>query len=140
MRFRGFAEGIVLERLAVALTPVIAELIADIAEFKFLELEPDRAHELPNSSLLQAFPRQVGLDAPRRVLLLSPSDKGLTTVVAATAAAAADDRRFDATRCNEIGAEAAVAEAAGIWQELESGMFAPRLIWSTHEQTTARER
>ena len=60
-RFREFVQYEIMERLPVAMTPVLAEVIADIAEFKFVELQPDKAESLLSSSLLKQFPSKLDL-------------------------------------------------------------------------------
>ena len=49
------------ERSIVAFTPILAELLADAVEYKFLMHHPDQGHLLPSSSLLKDFPSKLDL-------------------------------------------------------------------------------
>ena len=60
-KLRQFIDAEFYERSIVAFTPIIAELLADAVEYKFLMLHPDAAHLLPSSSLLKAFPSKLDL-------------------------------------------------------------------------------
>ncbi len=60
-KLQEFIDAELYERAIIAFTPILAELLADAVEYKFLELYPDEAHLLPSSSLLKAFPSKLDL-------------------------------------------------------------------------------
>ncbi|NRA68026.1 MAG: hypothetical protein HRU19_26320 [Pseudobacteriovorax sp.] len=51
-----FVTDTIMERLPIALAPVIAEMLADIVECKFLKTNPELAHRLPSSSVFKSKP------------------------------------------------------------------------------------
>ena len=60
-KLQQFIDAELYERSIIAFTPILAEMLADVVEYKFLELHPERAHLLPSSSLLKAFPSKLDL-------------------------------------------------------------------------------
>jgi hypothetical protein len=130
-RFREYAQAVVLQRLPVALTPVLAELVADMAEYKFLELVPERADELPNSSLLQAFPSKLDLMLQDVFFYFRQATKALRLWTQHASRQQQTVAELVARGATAVSAEAAVAQAVAIWQELESERFAAELRWST---------
>ncbi len=131
--FRDFALGLVLQRLAISLTPVIAELIADIAEFQFLELEPQRADELPNSSLLQSFPAKLDLMLQDVFFYFRQASKVLRLWAQSCSRQRQTIEALGRHGASQSAAEIAVAQAVEVWQQLESGLLAPNMIWTTHD-------
>ena len=60
-KLQQFIDAELYERAITAFTPILAEMLADVVEYKFLELHPEQAHLLPSSSLLKAFPSKLDL-------------------------------------------------------------------------------
>ena len=58
---RRFIDDEVYERSVIALTPVVAEILADIVEYKFLALHPEKDELLPSSSLFKNYPSKFDL-------------------------------------------------------------------------------
>lgn len=56
-----FIDAELYERSIIAFTPILAEMLADVVEYKFLKLHPDQAHLMPSSSLLKSFPSKLDL-------------------------------------------------------------------------------
>ena len=61
VKLQQFIDAELYERKIIAFTPILAELLADVVEYKFLELYPEQEHLLPSSSLLKAFPSKLDL-------------------------------------------------------------------------------
>ena len=61
VKLQQFIDAELYERKIIAFTPILAELLADVVEYKFLELHPEQEHLLPSSSLLKAFPSKLDL-------------------------------------------------------------------------------
>ncbi len=61
VKLQRFIDAELYERSIIAFTPILAEMLADVVEYKFLELHPEQAHLLPSSSLLKAFPSKLDL-------------------------------------------------------------------------------
>lgn len=60
-KLTGFIDAELYERSIIAFTPILAEMLADVVEYKFLQLHPEQAHLMPSSSLLKAFPSKLDL-------------------------------------------------------------------------------
>ena len=58
---RRFIDDEIYERSVVALTPTVAEILADIVEYKFLTLHPGKEKLLPSSSLFKNYPTKFDL-------------------------------------------------------------------------------
>jgi len=56
-----FIDAELYERSIIAFTPILAEMLADVVEYKFLQLFPEQAHLMPSSSLLKDFPSKLDL-------------------------------------------------------------------------------
>ena len=61
VKLQQFISAELYERAIIAFTPILAEMLADVVEYKFLELYPEQEHLLPSSSLLKAFPSKLDL-------------------------------------------------------------------------------
>ena len=61
VKLQHFIDAELYERAIIAFTPILAELLADVVEYKFLELHAEQEHLLPSSSLLKAFPSKLDL-------------------------------------------------------------------------------
>lgn len=60
-KLQQFINAELYERAIIAFTPILAEMLADVVEYKFLELYPEQEHLLPSSSLLKGFPSKLDL-------------------------------------------------------------------------------
>ncbi len=60
-RAKAFFHGEVQQRLGLMFTHVLAELIADVAEFKFVSDHPDLSTQLPSSSIFKDLPTKLDL-------------------------------------------------------------------------------
>ena len=60
-KLTAFIDAELYERSIIAFTPILAEMLADVVEYKFLQLHPEQADLLPSSSLLKAFPSKLDL-------------------------------------------------------------------------------
>jgi hypothetical protein len=131
--FRRFVAAELAERLPVAMSAVLAELVADVAEFKFLALAPHRAAEMPSSSWLREHPALLDLTLQDLPFYFSQATKVFRLW------ARSDSRRqlaideLVAGGASRSAAAAAVARAVAVWRELEAGPFAARLAWSPVE-------
>ncbi|MCP4191488.1 MAG: hypothetical protein GY768_12755 [Planctomycetaceae bacterium] len=123
-QFHDFVEGKIVERLPVAMTPVLAEVIADLAEFKYTELHPDKAENLLSSSLLKTLPSKLDL-----IMQDVPYYFKQATKIFRLWANRADRHQRTIEQLVSVGAtpEAAkreVSRAVAIWRELEATTFA----------------
>ena len=60
-RAKQFFHGEVCQRLGLLFTHLLGELVADIAEFKFVWTNPNAAHELPSTSAFTDYPTNLDL-------------------------------------------------------------------------------
>ena len=56
-----FIDAELYERSIIAFTPILAEMLADVVEYKFLQLHPGQSHLMPSSSLLKDYPSKLDL-------------------------------------------------------------------------------
>ncbi len=56
-----FIDAELYERAVTAFTPILAEMLADVVEYKFLKLHPEQVHLMPSSSLLKDYPSKLDL-------------------------------------------------------------------------------
>lgn len=56
-----FIDAELYERSIISFTPILAEMLADVVEYKFLRLHPEQAHLMPSSSLLKEYPSKLDL-------------------------------------------------------------------------------
>lgn len=135
-RFRAFAARMVAARLPVAVTPVLAELLADVTEFKVLaDADPSRAADasfLPSSSLLASFPAKLDL-------LIQDLDFYFKQATKALRLWAKQPRRYEATIEELIAAggdaqqaAAAVERARQEYQQLAAEALSAAPQWRPH--------
>lgn len=129
-RFRQFVLGELAERLPVALSAVLAEMMADVAEFKVLALAPGQAESMPSSSLFRIFPSKLDLTLQDLPFYFSQATK-----VFRLWARSAERRGQTCAELVRAGAapqaaEKAVQQAATQWEEMAEGLLAPKLDWS----------
>lgn len=60
-KLRTFINAELYERSIIAFTPILAEMLADVVEYKFILLYPEQGHLLPSSSLLKDYPSKLDL-------------------------------------------------------------------------------
>ncbi len=127
--FRRFVTWKITARLPVAMTPVLAEVIADIAEFKFVDLRPDKADSLLSSSLMRLFPSKLDLIMIDVPLYFSQATKVFRLWASKPKR---QQRLIDELVDHGATPEAARAasdQAVGIWNEMATGLFAPTMQW-----------
>lgn len=127
--FRQFVLGELAERLPVALSAVLAEMMADVAEFKVLALQPGHAEEMPSSSLFRIFPAKLDLTLQDLPFYFSQATKVFR--LWAKSAERREKTRDELIRAGAApqAAEIAVQQAVAQWEEMSEGLFAPRLAW-----------
>jgi hypothetical protein len=133
-RFRRFVRAELAERLGVAMTAVLAELVADVAEFKLLADAPHEPDLLPSSSLFKLLPSKLDL-----TMQDVPFYFGQATKVFRLWAKSAQRRQRTVQELVQGGAmkeaaEAAVARAVAVWEELAAGQFSQELRWEEAEK------
>lgn len=60
-KFRAFVDAEISERIPAAMTPVLAELMADVVEYRVIEEQPILSKVMPNSSLFKSMPAKLDL-------------------------------------------------------------------------------
>ncbi len=56
-----FIDAELYERSIIAFTPILAEMLADVVEYKFIQRYPEQAYLMPSSSLLKEYPSKLDL-------------------------------------------------------------------------------
>ena len=125
-RFRRFVDLEVAERLPIAMTPVLAEVLADVAEFKLLET--NRTDEISTSSALKTFPAKLDLTMRDVTYYFRQATK----VFRLWASRPQRQERtvqqlIEEREATESAARLAVEHAVSIWKELEQDWLAPQI-------------
>jgi hypothetical protein len=118
------------ERLPVAMTPVFAEMLADVVEFKFLDTNPALSEAMPSSSFFKFMPTKLDLMLQDIPFYFGQATKAFRLL--------ASDPKRQAALAGELvreGGEAraaarAVADAVRVWQDLERDVYAAELRWT----------
>ncbi len=126
-RFRRFVQNELAERLGVAMTAVLAELIADVAEFKLLADSPD---VLPSSSLFKLLPSKLDLVLQDVPFYFNQATKVFRLWAKSPQRQQRTVQELLQSGASTEAANAAVARAREIWEELAAGQFSPQLRWS----------
>jgi hypothetical protein len=127
--FRQFVHGEVCERLPVALSAVLAEIMADVAEFKFLAENPQARGRLPTSSRLPLFPAKLDLTFQDIPFYFSQATKVFRNWAKQPAQRERTIAQLVARGASPDAAGRAVALATEIWNEMAAGFYAPVLAW-----------
>ncbi len=128
-RFKGFVHAEIAERLPVALSGVLAEMMADAAEYKFLKLHPDKADALPSTSLFKFFPTKLDLTIRDMAFYFSQATKTIRLWAEGTNRQQKTNDELVRNGASSEAANAAVARAVAIWSDLDAWAYAPRLCW-----------
>ncbi|MBI3469093.1 MAG: hypothetical protein HY000_39315 [Planctomycetes bacterium] len=128
-KFRRFVNAELAERLPVALTAVLAEIMADVAEYKFLALHPDQAEAMPSSSVFKFCPSKLDLTLHDATFYFSQATKVFR--LWAEHVPRRQKTRDELVRrgVTPEAAEAAVERAVAVWQELAAWNYAPQPLW-----------
>jgi hypothetical protein len=127
--FNSFVHAELSERLTVAMTAVLAEVMADVAEFKVTTLHPAGSDILPTSSGLEAFPAKLDLTLSDIPFYFSQA----TRVFRQWSERPARQQRTVAELISR-GAQAdqartAVDQAVQCWKRLEETVYQPSVAW-----------
>lgn len=128
-KFREFAMAEVCQRLPVALSAVLAEMLADVAEFKFLVEHPDLAALLPTSSHLPEYPALLDLTMADIPFYFAQATKVFRSWSEQPQRQARLIEQLVRAGGTRESAERAVDRAVQIWNELKDGYFRPELSW-----------
>ncbi len=123
-------------RLPVALTPIFAEMLADVVEFKFLADHPDLLEKMPSSSPYKFFPTKIDLlmqdvpfyfgqaTKPLRHLCTQPKhQESLTQLFAKTLSS---DFGLSEDQSSRGGANL-TQQVIAVWQALEAKFYKPKI-------------
>ncbi|MBI3319205.1 MAG: hypothetical protein HYZ89_01270 [Candidatus Omnitrophica bacterium] len=131
--FRRFVHALLADRLPVTLSAVLAEMMADVAEYKFLTLHPSQADWMPSSSLFKLFPTKLDLTLRDVQFYFGQATKIFRLW-------AKDSKRRERTRDELIHAGWVPAAAGAMvecavqeWEALARGYYAPCLWWEPVE-------
>jgi|GEM_PF-1539128 len=129
-RFRRFAELEVAERLPAALAPVIAELLADVAEFKIVD---EKSTAMPTSSALKHYPAKLDLTMRDVLFYFSQATKVFRLWANRNQRQTRTADQLVALGAAPAAAERCVQRAVALWNELEEDRFAAKLCFDEHD-------
>ncbi|MEM7311869.1 MAG: hypothetical protein AAF497_01835, partial [Planctomycetota bacterium] len=132
-QFKRFVDLEVAERLPVAMTPVLAEILADVAEYKLVATAttPDMA----NSSALKKFPAKLDLTLRDVFYYFRQSTKVFRLWAARNDRQEKTVAQLVARGASGAAAKTAVDEAAAYWKRLESEWMAARMSFEAKEDS-----
>lgn len=113
----------VAERLPVAMTPVLAEVLADVAEFKLLAT--GRTESLASSSALKMFPAKLDLTLRDVSFYFRQATKVFRLWAKQGKRQQATIDELVRMGASEDAATAAVHEAVALWKQMEADWMAP---------------
>lgn len=123
--FRRFVNLEVAERLPFAMTPVLAELLADVAEYKLLDMRVTRV--IPSSSALKSFPAKLDLTMRDVIYYFRQATKVFRLWAKREDRLQRTVEQLMARGATPNSAKSAVERAAHIWRELERDWLSPEL-------------
>ena len=127
--FLAFAMAEVFRRLPIVLSAVVAEMMADVAEYKFLADHPHLASHLPSSSHLWTYPSMLDLTLVDIPFYFGQATKVFRLWSKQTARQDAWIEQLTARGATREAATVAVKDAINVWLDLEADYFRPELIW-----------
>ncbi|MBI3270233.1 MAG: hypothetical protein HYZ53_14580 [Planctomycetes bacterium] len=129
-RFRRFVQGELAERLPVALSAVLAEMMADVVEYKFLEENPSLVEAMPSSSLFKLFPTKLDLTLRDVPFYFGQATKVFRLWAKSPERQAVTREELVVAGATPAAAVRAVARAVEEWDHLAATSCAPRLAWA----------
>lgn len=129
--FRRFADLEVAERLPYAMTPVLAEVLADVAEFKLLDT--GRTGDMDSSSALHRFPAKLDLTMRDVMFYFRQATKVFRLWAEREDRRAITIEQLIDQGATRRAARVAVERAAAIWRELESDWLSPEIQYGEHD-------
>jgi hypothetical protein len=128
-RFREFVACELAERLGVAMTAVLAELVADVAEFKLLADSPHQPGLLPTSSLFKLLPAKLDLTMQDVPFYFNQATKIFRLWAKSKQRRQRTERELIGSGATADAARTAVEKGVAIWEELAAGPYNPQLVW-----------
>jgi hypothetical protein len=125
--FLAFVDAEIRERLPIALTPVFAEMMADIIEYKFLEDNPEKACRMPSSSAFKELPTKLDLTFQDVPFYFMQATKVFRSWSTRPDRQARTVEQLVADGADESAAQAAVTRAVAIWRGLEANRYSEEL-------------
>ncbi len=130
-KLQRFIDAELYERFIIAFTPILAEMLADVVEYKFLELYPEQAHLLPSSSLLKDFPSKLDLTLTDLRGCFVEASEAFQTWVSSEAA----KHRLSMEICEKLdipssdALEQVLEEAVQLCKRQLDGFYQPEWFW-----------
>ncbi len=122
--FRKFVESEVAERLPAAMTPVLAEILADVAEYKLIDVN---STSMANSSAFDKFPAKLDLTMRDILYYFRQATKVFRLWSNQPRRHQRTIDQLVSAGASKSAAENAVGRALSLWRELESDRFAAEL-------------
>ena len=139
---RRFIDDGVYERSVIALTPVVAEILADIVEYKFLALHPEKEELLPSSSLFKDYPTKFDLTLQDLHFCFEQASQGFREWATSEALQTQMEAQIlDALEVPHTKAEdvhKVVQAAARICEERLVGFYQPQWFWEHEHKNRLR--
>lgn len=128
--FEQFATGLVSERLPIALTAVLAETMADVAEFKVMVDEDPEPYELPTTSFFKGSPSKLDLTLRDVSFYFGQATKSLRYFARRKKRQSRIVDQLVELGASPQAAQASVEDAVEAWRELEEGILKAEIDWA----------
>jgi hypothetical protein len=128
--FRRFVLSEVLERIPVAYSAVVAEMFADVVEYKFLTDNPGLKDDMANSSYFKDFPTKFDLLLQDLALYFRQATSVFRLSCEDGAHRQALREQFIEAGATAASADGALAAMKQCWQDISNGPLRAQLQWS----------
>lgn len=129
-RFEAFVAAEVTERMPVAYSAVVAEMFADVVEYKFLAQHPDKRADMPSSSVFKEWPTKLDLLVKDMPFYFRQATQVFSRSLEPGEHRRALRRQMQAAGAGERAAEAALEAMKAVWSRLEAERFSAEPRWS----------
>jgi hypothetical protein len=130
-RFRSFVLTEVAERVPVSYSAIIAEMVADVVEYKFLVQNPAHFAAMPNSSYFKSCPTKLDLLIEDLGLYFEQTQLAFKASLEDELGANAFRQSMVREGISEQDAAKIHSEMLAVWQSLLSKELLPEMAWST---------
>jgi hypothetical protein len=128
-QFLKFVHGEVLERIPVTFSANVAEMVADVAEYKFIQQNPDKAIDMPSSSHMKECPTKFDLLVPDINLYFNQATNVFKLTLEDEIHRETLKKQMIEAGASEQAADRALDEMKRIWRNASNNEFKDSLAW-----------
>jgi hypothetical protein len=129
-----FVELEICSKLPIALAPVVAEMLADVIEFKFIKENPEKSDDMPNSSMFKGYPTKLDFVLQDVSFYFRQAIKSLKVWSESEQSQARVVKMLCQQGLSEASVVKSVRLAADRWKHLEEQHYQPNLRFQPSNQ------